>query len=124
MAIHTIGLAVRNMMRCGRAMALSALLLPSTAFGQSNEYGQFAPPDAFENGSKLAYYGSENEWSRRQFEASEVAEQPNRLGQRLILAIQDGHPDVAAKWCQEYLAKDPQQLEALFALGIAQAQLG
>ena len=44
----------------------------------------FAPPDAFENGSSLAYYGSENEWSRRQFEASKVAEQPNRLGQRLV----------------------------------------
>ena len=88
------------------------------------DYGQFAPPDAFENGSKLAYYGSENEWSRRQFEASKVTEQPNRLGQRLILAIQDGQPDLAAKWCEEYLEKDPRQLEALFALAIAQAQLG
>ena len=94
------------------------------ASAQADEYGQFAPPDAFENGSKLAYYGSENEWSRRQFEASKVEEQPNRLGQRLILAIQDGRPELAAQWSQEYLAKNPQELEALFALAIAQAQLG
>ena len=91
---------------------------------QANDYGQFAPPDAFENGSKLAYYGSENQWSRRQFEASKVKEQPNRLGQRLVLAIQDGQPELAAQWCEEYLAKEPLQQEALFALTIAQAQLG
>jgi alkaline phosphatase D len=90
----------------------------------ADDYGQFAPPDAFEDGSKLAYYGSENEWSRRQFEASKVAEQPNRLGQRLVLAIQDGKPELAAQWCDEYLAQNPLHLEALFALAIAQAQLG
>jgi alkaline phosphatase D len=90
----------------------------------SEDYGQFAPPDAFENGSTLAYYGSENEWSRRQFEASKVAEQPNRLGQRLILAIQDGRPNIAGQWCEKYLEKDPRQLEALFALAAAQAQSG
>jgi alkaline phosphatase D len=41
-----------------------------------------------------------------------------------MLAIQDGKPELAAQWCKEYLEKDPQQLEALFALAIAQAQLG
>lgn len=91
---------------------------------QADEYGQFAPSDAFENGSKLAYYGSENEWSRRQFEASKLKEQPNRLGQRLVLAIQDGKPELAAQWCEEYLADEPLQQEVLFALAIAQAQLG
>jgi alkaline phosphatase D len=88
------------------------------------KYGQYAPPDAFENGSSLSYYGSENEWSRRQFEASKIKVQPNRLGQRLMLAIQDGQPEQAAEWAKEYLAQDPQQLEALFALAVAQAQLG
>jgi alkaline phosphatase D len=90
----------------------------------ADDYGQFAPPDAFENGSKFAYYGSENQWSRRQFEASKLDEQPNRLGQRLVLAIQEGKPELAAQWCEEYLAQDPSQQEALFALAIAQAQLG
>lgn len=89
---------------------------------RADEYSQFAPADAFENG--LAYYGSENVWSRRQFEASKVTEQPNRLGQRLVLAIQDGQAETAAKWCAEYLEKDPRQQEALFALVMAQAQLG
>ncbi len=115
------------MLRHQRLFALSVLslsILNSLCLGQSRDYGQFAPPDAFENGSKLAYYGSENEWSRRQFEASKVKEQPNRLGQRLILAIQDGQPALAAQWCKDYLANDPQQVEALFALAIAEAQLG
>jgi alkaline phosphatase D len=103
-------------------IGLSGFVL--TACAQSEDYGQFAPPDALENGSKLAYYGSENEWSRRQFDAGKVAEQPNRLGQRLILAIQEGRPELAARWSEEYLAKNPQELEALFALAIAQAQLG
>ena len=110
-----------------RSCALSICWFALCGFAKSEEssdYGQFAPPDAFENGSILAYYGSENEWSRRQFEASKVTEQPNRLGQRLVLAIQDGQPDVAAKWCEEYLEKDPLQQEALFALATAQAQLG
>ena len=35
-------------------------------------YGEFAPPDAYENGSKHAYYGSENEWGPRQFTAEEA----------------------------------------------------
>jgi alkaline phosphatase D len=100
------------------------LVWVSACWGQSRDYGQFAPPDAFEKDSQLAYYGSENEWSRRQFEAAKVRQQPNRLGQRLVLAIQDGKPELAAQWCQEYLAIDPQQQEALFALAIAQAQLG
>ena len=100
------------------------VLWVSACAAQSRDYGQYAPPDAFENGSQLAYYGSENEWSRRQFEASKVIQQPNRLGQRLVLAIQEGKPEVAAQWCREYLANDPQQLEALFALTMAQAQLG
>ncbi len=98
--------------------------LVSCSPAQTDGYGQFAPPDAFENDSRFAYYGSENEWSRRQFEASKVKEQPNRLGQRLVLAIQDGKPKIAVQWCDEYLAQDPRQQEALFALSIAQAQLG
>jgi alkaline phosphatase D len=91
---------------------------------KADEYGQFAPPDAFEAGSKFAYYGSENVWTRRQFEASKVIEQPNRLGQRLVLAIQDGQAELAVQRCNEYLETDPSQPEALFALAIAQAQLG
>ena len=31
------------------------------------EIGEFAPPDAYLDGSKHPYYGSENEWNRRFF---------------------------------------------------------
>ena len=41
-----------------------------------------------------------------------------------MLAIQDGRPELAAQWSREYLAQNPRQLEALFALAVAEAKLG
>ena len=89
-----------------------------------NNYGQFAPPDAFENGSKLAYYGSENEWGPRQFTAEEAEQYYKRLGQRHILLIMQGHADQAAVSCRAHIAKDPHDLESLFTLAVAQCQHG
>jgi hypothetical protein len=54
--------------------ALLVITWTSRCFAQNEEYGQFAPRDAFENESKLACHGSECDWSRRQFEANKVSE--------------------------------------------------
>jgi alkaline phosphatase D len=100
------------------------LTCASAALAQPDNYGQFAPPDAFEDGSPLAYYGSENEWSRRQFTAERAEQEYKRRGQRHILLIMDGQAQQAAKSCRKFLAKDPDDLESLFALSVAQCQLG
>lgn len=88
------------------------------------KYGQFAPPDAFENGSELAYYGSENEWGPRQFTAQAADEHYKRRGQRHILLVMEGHADEAAQSCREYLERDPHDVESIFNLAVAQCQLG
>jgi alkaline phosphatase D len=100
---------------------------PSTALYQKHDpynFGQFAPPDAFENGSKLAYYGSENDWGPRQFSAEEAEKHYKRLGQRHIYLIMNGHADRAAQSCRAHIAKDPHDLESRFTLVVAQCQLG
>lgn len=90
----------------------------------AEHYGDFAPPEAFENGSKFSYFGSENEWGPRQFTAAEAEKHYQRLGQRQILLVMQGHADQAAESCRAHLAKDPHDLESLFTLAIAQCQLG
>ncbi len=100
---------------------------PSPALAQKHDpynFGQFAPPDAFENGSKLAYYGSENDWGPRQFTAETAEEHYKRLGQRHIYLIMQGHADQAIESCKAHIAKDPKDLESLFTLAVAQCQLG
>jgi alkaline phosphatase D len=102
---------------------LGASIAPAEEHNPNN-YGQFAPPDAFESGSKFAYYGSENEWGPRQFTVEEAEKHYKRLGQRQILLIMQGHADQAALSCREHIAKDPHDLESLFNLAVAQCQLG
>jgi alkaline phosphatase D len=98
-------------------------LIATVIAQQPNDYGQFAPADAFEKGSKLAYYGSENTWGPRQFTAESADKVYKRLGQRHILLVMEGHADEAVKSCREHIAKNPQDLESLFTLAIAQSQL-
>jgi alkaline phosphatase D len=98
--------------------------LVHTAMGQPDNYGQFAPRDAFDNGSKLAYYGSENQWGPRQFTVEEADLHYKRLGQRHILLTMEGHADQAVDSCRQHLAKDPRDLESLFTLAVAQCQVG
>jgi alkaline phosphatase D len=98
--------------------------LITAAVAQPDNYGQFAPADAFENGAKLAYYGSENTWGPRQFTAEEADKHYKRLGQRHILLVMEGHAEEAVKSCREHLAKNPGDLESLFTLAVAQSQLG
>ena len=95
----------------------------STAWAQGGKYFQSAPDDAFEGDSKLAYYGSENEWSRRQFTEQRAETQTKRRGQRLLLAVLDGQPQQAVEWCQQRLAIEPHDLETLFVLTIAYCEL-
>jgi alkaline phosphatase D len=97
----------------------------SLAMGQSSsDYGQFGPPDAFTDDPRFPYYGSENEWSRRMFNAAEAATDNKRLGQRLLLAILDGQPGRCVEMCQEELERSPNDVEALFVLTCAWSKLG
>ncbi len=83
---------------------------------------EYAPPDAYLDGSKHAYYGSENPWDRRFF--TKALNLYGRRGQRQMLDIIEGRPAEAAKYCRELLAKQPNDLESLFNLAIAEARLG
>jgi uncharacterized lipoprotein NlpE involved in copper resistance len=56
-------------------------------FKSDSEYGHYAPPDAFEEDSLFAYYGSENEWNRRMFSEKAANRQYKRSGQRLLLFV-------------------------------------
>jgi alkaline phosphatase D len=112
----------------GAALAIATVAIglggDRTAPAQESKYGQFAPADAYVDGSPLAYYGSENEWSRRQFSPQKAAEIYGRRGQRQLLATLDGHPEQAIQWAAERLADDPQDLEAMFNRVVATCQLG
>jgi alkaline phosphatase D len=85
--------------------------------------GEFAPPDAYEDGSKHPYYGSENEWNRRFFYEHNKRFYKRR-GQRQMLDIVEGRYQEAADYCQELLETNPKDLESLYNLAIAQAHLG
>jgi hypothetical protein len=81
-----------------------------------SEYGQFAPPDAFADDPSFAFYGSENEWSRRMFSAENAEKDSKRMGQRLLLEVLDGNLNRAVELCEAQLVKDPNDLETLFVL--------
>jgi len=103
---------------------LAALLSsPGSVMAQGSKYGQFAPPDAYVDGSKLAYYGSENQWSRRQFRQEKSNQIYGRRGQRQLLAILDGKPTVALGWGAERLQADPNDFEAMFTRTVAYCQM-
>jgi len=97
--------------------------LLSTPRALAGKYGQFALPDAYENGSSLAYYGSENPWNRRMFSARSADRFYKRRGQRQLLAILDGQPEQAVLWCRRRLDENPADAESLFTLTIAYCQL-
>ena len=90
----------------------------------SSDYAQSAPRDAFVEGSPYAYYGSENEWSRRLFSERTADRQYKRRGQRQMLLILDGQPEKAAALCRARLDSDPGDAESLFVLAVAQTRMG
>ena len=103
---------------------LAGCVRPATtqSGGQEETGREYAPPDAYLNGSMHAYYGSENPWDRRFF--TKALHLYGRRGQRQMLDIIEGRPAEAAKYCRELLAKDPNDLESLFNLAVAEAHLG
>ena len=82
-------------------------------------YGEFGPPDAYERGSTHPFYGSENEWSRRMFDARSANLYYKRRGQRALLEILDGQPRQALA-----LASESRDAESLFVKTLALAKLG
>jgi len=79
---------------------------------------EYAPPDAFVDGSSHPYYGSLNPWNRRFF--SEHLHLYGRRGQRQMLDILEGRIDDAVKYCLEVLERDPDNnVESLFTLTVA-----
>ena len=87
-------------------------------------YGQFAPDDAWDKDHKFAYYGSENEWSRRQFREISADKLYKRRGQRQLLEIIDGHPKNAIEFCERRLEQDPNDPEIYFMMTITYTQMG
>ena len=90
---------------------------------QKEQIGEFAPPDAYLEGSSHPYYGSENPWNRRFF-YDQIKFEYKRRGQRQMLDIVEGRPEEAARYCRKLLADDPDDLESIYNLAIAQCQLG
>ena len=85
--------------------------------------GEFAPPDAYVEGSPHPYYGSENPWDRRFF-YEQIGFEYKRRGQRQMLDLVEGRPAETVRYCNELLSKDPHDQESLFNLAVAQASLG
>jgi len=105
--------------------AISALLLTgwNCQKQQTEIIGEFAPPDAYLEGSPHPYYGSENPWDRRFF-YDQIGFEYKRRGQRQMLDLMEGRPSETMRYCKELLAEDPRDIESLFNLAVAQATLG
>jgi len=108
-----------------KCIAGLAILFIISMLGCSNkeQIGEFAPPDAYLEGSKHPYYGSENPWNRRFF-TEHIKKYYKRRGQRQMLDIVEGRAEQAARYCRELLTADPNDLESLFNLTVAQCQMG
>ena len=86
----------------------------------SERMGEFAPQEAYLEGEKHPFYGSENEWNRRFF-TEHINNYYKRRGQRQMLDIVEGRIEDAITYCRELLVKDPYDLESLFNLAVALA---
>lgn len=82
-------------------------------------YGQFAPDDAWVEDPNFAYYGSENEFTRRQFSAVSAELLYKRRGQRQLLEILDGNVDEAIFLAEFRLEEDATDAESWFILSVA-----
>jgi alkaline phosphatase D len=87
----------------------------------TEKMGEFAPEDAYLEGEKHPYYGSENAWNQRFFYEQDK-EYYKRRGQRAMLELTNGNIDDAIRYCQDLLKNDPNDLEAMFNLATALAQ--
>lgn len=80
--------------------------------------GEYAPKDAFLNGSPHPYYGSAGKWGHGSFKIHN-SKQPKRHGQRAMFNIIEGRYDEAIEYCRSLLESDPNDTESLFNLSIA-----
>ncbi len=87
-------------------------------------YGEFGPPDAYEGDSPHPFYGAENEWSRRMFDERSADLYVKRRGQRQLLEILDGRPEVAIELADARLREEAEDAESWFIKTVALAQLG
>ena len=86
------------------------------------EMGEFAPPDAYLEGSKHPYYGSENAWDRRFF-TTQLKDEYKRRGQRQMIDLMEGKPQDTERYCRELILDDPNDLESYYNLTVALAKL-
>ena len=105
---------------------VSVFIFPSCKWESrgGKNYGVFAPEDAWLEGDSLPYYGSENEWSRRMFEKGAADRYYKRRGQRQMLAILDGKPKEALKYCQQRMHENEEDPELYYMLTLAYCGLG
>ena len=89
----------------------------------ANTYGQFAPDDAFEDGSEFAYYGSENEWTRRQFSEASADRLYKRRGQRQLLEILDNNLNEALQLTNIRLEEDNTDAESYYIQAVIYAKM-
>ena len=90
----------------------------------AENYGQFAPEDAWVEDPDFAYYGSENEWTRRQFSAVRAEMLYKRRGQRQLLEILEGNIDEAISLAQFRLDEDAEDAESCYILAVAHSVRG
>ncbi len=95
----------------------------------SNEtVGEFAPDDAYLNGSQHPYYGSENAWDiggdalGSRFFKRDPKKEYKRRGQKALLETIAGKPELAEEYCRGLLSKDSEDLESYFNLAVALAR--
>ncbi|HXK61762.1 MAG TPA: alkaline phosphatase D family protein [Acidobacteriota bacterium] len=113
-----------NNVRLTVTVVILALASLSTGGQQSNEYGHYAPEDAFIDDSGFAYYGSENPWNRRFFTEASADKDYKWRGQRQLLEILEGRPEKAVEMCERRLAQDSRDPETYFMLAVARTQMG
>lgn len=87
------------------------------------QMGEFAPPDAYLEGEKHPFYGSENEWDRRFF-TEHIKDYYKRRGQRQMLDLVEGRVKDTENYCRELLEKNPNDLESMYNLAAALAIQG
>jgi alkaline phosphatase D len=104
---------------------LAGLFVTSALIAQGGkDYGQFAPDDAYIDSSGFAYYGAENEWTRRMFSEKATGQFYKRRGQRQMIEIVEGRLDEAIRLAERRLADDKNDTESMFILTVAYAQKG
>lgn len=111
-----------RLLRAAAPWALLALMAGCSS-GRDDVFRGYAPEEAYRDGDPYPYYGSENPWDLRFF-MEHIERLPQRRGQRQMLDIVRGRPEAAAAYATRLLQDDPEDLESLFNLAAARAQLG